>query len=179
MEELMEGTSLEESGWFQGEIFQITCSVSWYGRFWSTTNFWYSWKRAPLPPSSLAGSRRGTEASRAAAWWFELLLRVSRWFVTRISSYFLSYFIQLCNAPRWQWWWFVLSHDVHLYKKNHAFLRIDPPRSTLRLQLTTRSSNHTLSPCSAAISAHSAHSSQLTVSALLPSVVARIYLAPH
>ena len=67
MEELMEGTSLEESGWFQGEIFQITCSVSWYGRFWSTTNFWYSWKRAPLPPSSLAGSRRGTEASRAAA----------------------------------------------------------------------------------------------------------------
>ena len=91
MEELMEGTSLEESGWFQGEIFQITCSVSWYGRFWSTTNFWYSWKRAPLPPSSLAGSRRGTEASRAAAWWFELLLRVSRGFVTRISSYFLSY----------------------------------------------------------------------------------------
>ena len=63
----MEGTSLEESGWFQGEIFQITCSVSWYGRFWSTTNFWYSWKRAPLPPSSLAGSRRGTEACRAAA----------------------------------------------------------------------------------------------------------------
>ena len=83
----------------KGKIFQITCSVSWYGRFWSTTNFWYSWKRAPLPPSSLAGSRRGTEASRAAAWWFELLLRVSRWFVTRISSYFLSYFIQLCNAP--------------------------------------------------------------------------------
>ena len=51
----------------KGKIFQITCSVSWYGRFWSTTNFWYSWKRAPLPPSSLAGSRRGTEASRAAA----------------------------------------------------------------------------------------------------------------
>ena len=46
MEELMEGTSLEESGWFQGEIFQITCSVSWYGQFWSTTNFWGSWKRA-------------------------------------------------------------------------------------------------------------------------------------
>ena len=50
-----------------GKICQITCSVLWYGRFWSTTNFGYSWKRAPLPPSSLAGSRRGTEASRAAA----------------------------------------------------------------------------------------------------------------
>ena len=94
MEELMEGTSLEESGWFQGEIFQITCSVSWYGRFWSTTNFWYSWKRAPLPPSSLAGSRRGTEACRAAAGGHGL----TTGFVTSISSYFLSYFIQFCNA---------------------------------------------------------------------------------
>ena len=89
----MEGTSLEESGWFQGEIFQITCSVSWYGRFWSTTNFWYSWKRAPLPPSSLAGSRRGTEACRAAAGGHGLTTR----FVTSISSYSFSYFIQFCN----------------------------------------------------------------------------------
>ena len=93
MEELMEGTSLEESGWFQGEIFQITCSVSWYGRFWSTTNFWYSWKRAPLPPSSLAGSRRGTEACRAAAGGHGL----TTGFVTSISSYSFSYFIQFCN----------------------------------------------------------------------------------
>ena len=94
MEELMEGTSLEESGWFQGEIFQITCSVSWYGRFWSTTNFWYSWKRAPLPPSSLAGSRRGTEACRAAAGGHGS----TTGFVNSISLYFLSYFIQFFGA---------------------------------------------------------------------------------
>ena len=77
----------------KGKIFQITCSVSWYGRFWSTTNFWYSWKRAPLPPSSLAGSRRGTEACRAAAGGHGLTTR----FVTSISSYSFSYFIQFCN----------------------------------------------------------------------------------
>ena len=78
----------------KGKIFQITCSVSWYGRFWSTTNFWYSWKRAPLPPSSLAGSRRGTEACRAAAGGHGL----TTGFVTSISSYSFSYFIQFCNA---------------------------------------------------------------------------------
>ena len=35
------GGDVFEGKWVvsKGKIFQITCSVSWYGRFWSTTNF--------------------------------------------------------------------------------------------------------------------------------------------
>ena len=51
-------------------------------------------EKSTPPPSSLAGSRRGTEACRAAAGGHGL----TTGFVTSISSYSFSYFIQFCNA---------------------------------------------------------------------------------
>ena len=70
----------------------LFCEVVW--SVLVNDEFWGQLEKSTPPPSSLAGSRRGTEACRAAAGGHGS----TTGFVNSISLYFLSYFIQFCNA---------------------------------------------------------------------------------